>query len=112
MVFNTLGWHHFHLRKRIHKKLEPYPSKNKWKRLLDKIIYIVAVFGPIMTIPQAYNVVVQRNTAGISAPTWGTYLVISIFWLTYGIAHKEKPIILANSCFIVLNTLIFFGTIL
>jgi len=33
-------------------KEEPYPHPNKWKRLMDKLIYFAGVLGPIMTIPQ------------------------------------------------------------
>jgi len=47
----TEGLHHFHRRKRIYQKHEPYPHPDKWKRFMDHAIYCVGVFGPIMTIP-------------------------------------------------------------
>ena len=92
------GLHHFHKRKRIHEKHEPYPQPNKWKNLMDKLIYVVGIAGPLMSIPQLVNIWIERNTAGVSITTWGAFVILAIFWTIYGIMHREKPIIpsLAN----------------
>ena len=64
------GLHHFYKRKRIYQKLEPYPHPNKWKRLMDKLIYAVGIFGPVMTIPQLTKIWLDKNAAGVSAISW------------------------------------------
>jgi len=105
----TEGLHHAHKRKRIHQKKELYPHPNKWKRILDKIIYIVGIMGPIMTIPQVLRIWIEKNAAGVTIITWFSWLIIGIFWLTYGIVHKEKPIILVYSSWIIIHTLVVIG---
>lgn len=104
--------HHFHRRKRIHQKHEPYPHPNKWKRLMDRLIYIVGIFGPIMTIPQLMKIWIEKNAVGVSPISWGSYLVIAMFWVIYGIIHEEKPIILTYTVWIVLDIFIVIGTLM
>jgi uncharacterized protein with PQ loop repeat len=103
------GFHHFHKRKRIHQKLEKYPSKNKWINLIDKLIYFVIALGLIITIPQVYKIWIDKNAAGVSIVSWSGYLIISFFWLTYGFVHKEKPIIISNILWIFMYILIILG---
>ena len=112
MVQASHGVHHFQRRKRIHLQHEQYPHPNKWKRLLDRMIYGVAIFGPVMTIPQLTKIWIEKNAAGVSALSWAAYLVAAIFWLIYGFAHKDKPIILTNILWIILHTLIVIGTLM
>ncbi len=106
------GIHHFHRRKRIHEKHEPYPHPDKWKRFLDKAIYFVAVFGVLLTIPQVWKIWVDKNAAGVSAISWSAYLVTACFWLAYGISHKEKPIIFTNILWIIFEIMIITGTVI
>lgn len=112
MRSHTSGLHHFHTRKRIHQKHEPYPHPNKWKRLMDHLIYLIGIIGPIMTLPQVAEVWVNKNASGISAITWSSYVVINVFWIIYGTMHKEKPIILASIAWLVMNSLVAIGAIL
>ena len=44
----TEAIHHYHKRKRVHKKLEKYPHPDKFKRFFDKLIYFIGVFGPYL----------------------------------------------------------------
>ena len=112
MVKSGVVLHHQHVRKRIHKKFEIYPHPDKWKNLMDKLIYIVGVIGPIMTIPQLMNVWVDKNISGVSAITFATYFITSIFWISYGIMHKEKPIIFIYGCWLIIHFLIVLGILL
>lgn len=111
------GLHHFH-KKRIHKKYEKHskdkehPSKDKWKRFIDKIIYIGAVVGPIIAIPQIMKIWVEKNASGVSVISWSGYLVSAIFWLIYGVVHKEKPIVVTNIIWIFLQAIIVVGTLI
>ncbi len=108
----TQPLHHFHRRKRIYRKHEAYPSRNKWKRLMDKLIFAVGVLGPIMTIPQLFKIFVERNAAGLSFVTFISYLILNFFWLAYGIMHREKPIIMMFVAWIILNIIIIAGIII
>ena len=112
MLIQSNGLHHFHRRKRIYINHEPYPHPNKWKRLMDKLIYIVGIIGPIMTIPQILKIWIDKNAAGISVITWFTYTIISIFWLIYGMMHKEKPIIFTSFLLFIFDAFVVVGAIM
>ncbi len=112
MANTTHGLHHFHKRKRIHVKHEPYPHPNKWKRFLDKTIYVVGVAGPIMTIPQVIKIWVHQNAAGVSLASWTAYGIIAAIWLVYGIVHRTWPIVINYSIWIFFEILIVIGIIL
>jgi len=107
------GYHHLHRRKRMYQKgLEPYPSPSRWKSLVDRMIYVVIFVGPVMTIPQVAEIWVNRNVGGVSIVSWAAYTFVSVFWLAYGLMHKEKPIILSSVAWIVLNSLVVAGVLL
>jgi len=107
-----LGFHHFHLRKRIHQKHEKYPHPDKWKNLMDRLVYFFGVFGPVMTIPQVAQVWIGKDARGVSPISWGAYIINDVFWITYGVMHREKPIILMYILWAVLNSLVMIGAII
>jgi uncharacterized protein with PQ loop repeat len=106
------GLHHFHRRKRIYQRHEPYPHPNTLKNTMDKLIYFVGLSGPVMSIPQLFNIWIERNTRGVSEITWSAFLIIAFFWLTYGILHREKPIIMTYIGWIIIDSLIIAGLML
>ncbi|MBU1199566.1 MAG: hypothetical protein KKF46_02855 [Nanoarchaeota archaeon] len=79
---------------------------------MDKAIFVVGIIGPLMTIPQVLKIWVAKNATSISLISWIVYTIQAVFWLIYGILHKEKPIIYAYVCWIVLDVLIVIGTII
>lgn len=109
MPHNTHGLHHLHKRKRIYKKYEPYPHPDKWKRLMDKAMYIVIFIGPIMTIPQVTLIWLDKNARGVSVISWVAYFFVSACWLVYGLLHREKPIIISAIIWIILELMIVIG---
>ena len=106
------GLHHYHKRKRLYKNLEEIPHPNKFKRFIDKIIYFIAILGPIMTVPQVLKIWIGKDATGVSPLSWLSYLVISIFWLMYGVLHKEKPIIFAQIFWLMVHFAVFTGAII
>jgi MtN3 and saliva related transmembrane protein len=107
----TEGLHHFHKIRRYKKRkkegtvIQPV----RWHGYLDHIIYFVGFVGPIMTIPQLIKVWGQHSVEGLSAVSWSAYLITAIFWLVYGLIHKEWPIIVANIIWIMVNIPIVIG---
>ena len=106
MSLSGHGLQHFSLRKRFHLKHEPFPAKNKKIRLLDKIIYVVGVLGPVMTLPQVIKIFVLKDASGVSFASWFAYTIFSSVWLYYGTVHKEKPIIISNALWVLAELLI------
>ena len=97
--------------RRAKKGAEPLLPLGKWKRLMDKAIYVVILVSLSLTIPQITTVWIGRDVSGVSVITWTTYALTSAFWLTYGIMHKEKPIILSSIAWVVLYGLVAVGVL-
>lgn len=87
------------------KKIKPHTFFN------DKTMLIVGIIGPFMTIPQVYDIWVGHKVDGVSLISWSAYTVIACIWLSYGLVHKEKPIILTNFLYIIVNTIIVSGVV-
>lgn len=100
------GYHHYRNHHTARGKTGP------WVKFLDKAVYISAFFGPIMLVPQLLKIWQEKNAAGVSLLTWISYLAGAVFWLFYGLVHKEKPIIVANISFGILTLLIVVGILI
>lgn len=103
------GHYKIHLRKHIQKGKT---SHGKTARMLDGIMYIVALIAPIMTIPQLVQVWASKQAQGVSLLTWGAYAIVSGLWMIHGITHKDKPFILTQFLLLVLDSLIVVGVLL
>lgn len=102
MVQNK-GFQHLNIRKRIHQKEESYPSRNKFKRNYDKLIYGLAILCPFLNLPQLFKILIEKSAEGVSAISWFSFSVISLMWFIYGFIHKEKPIIIVNGGLIIIQ---------
>ncbi len=107
MVRDSIGLRHFFEKEKIKK----YFLKNTLRKNIDKIIYIVGVAGPLMTFPQLIKILVDKTSAGVSSLSWSAYFVLAIFWIIYGVVHKNKPIILTNVLWAVLDISVVIGAI-
>jgi MtN3 and saliva related transmembrane protein len=104
---------HVHARKRrSQKNLEPYPARSFWLRFLDAIIFIPGVVGPIATIPQIINIYSTHSAGNVSAFTFGTYAAFNLVWIVYGLAHKERPIIIAYCLWFTVNSIVCLGALI
>lgn len=106
VIHNNNVEHHSHMRKRIYKNFEDIENTTKTKKTIDILIYVIAIIGPFMTIPQAYKIWVEQSALGMSLISWSYYLISSIIWLAYGILHKERPIIISNMLGLVIIAII------
>ncbi len=104
--------HHLHLRKRRHIDKQPYPHPDQFKHFVDHAIYIIGVLAPLMGGTQAYKIWSEKTAAGVALPFFAFNIFANIFWLTYGILHREKPIIIMYSLWLIVNIFIVVGTIL
>ena len=95
----------------MYKPHKSHKPKKNVNHVLDSLIYPVAILSPIMTIPQISEIWLTKS-AKLSLVTWGSYAIVSGFWLIYGINHKEKPIIVGNSLSIITYSLVVIGILL
>ncbi len=112
MTSQAIGLHHYHLRKRIYQKHEPYPHPNKFKRFYDKFIYVIVILAPIVSIPQLLKVWMEKDASGVSPVSWLSFSVISITWLIYGVLHRDKPIWIMSAALMIIQALIAIGAII
>jgi uncharacterized protein with PQ loop repeat len=99
-----LGLRHKSERRRGLKK----EKKTKYTVFLDKLTFVVGIVGPFTVLPQIYSIFSTKSAAGVSLITWVLIFVVTFPWILYGLAHKDKNIII---CFI-LWEVVNFGVIL
>ena len=112
MVKGGAALHHLHVRKRIHLHKEPYPSKNPFVRFVDKAIYFAGLVAFIISLPQLLEIWIGKDAAGVSLLTWSSYLFLEILWISYGVIHKLKPLILAYTLVFIIDFFIVLGVII
>jgi uncharacterized protein with PQ loop repeat len=103
---------HKHKRRKIFKNLEPYPHPDKWKNLVDRLIYPMALFGIAFTIPQVFNIWIEKNAEGVSIYSWSAFLIISGFMFFYGVLHKEKPLMIVYLMWIIVHLMVVLGLLM
>jgi len=106
------GFHHLRARARATKGLESFPSRNKWKRYLDYLMYGVGVAAPLALVPQITQLYTTKSSAGLALPTWLLFVVVNLLWATYGVVHKDKHIIYANAFMALFNGAVVVGVLM
>lgn len=100
--------HHYHTRKRA----EPYPARTYGMRLLDFVVYVAGVAGPLGTIPQVVQIYSTHDASGVSLLTWTIYALFDIPWIIYAFVHKERPLIVCYCLWFVFNAAVALGALL
>ena len=86
--------------------LEP-PSEAALRKLLGAM----SAFTLLMTFPQVLTIWVGHEAAGVSAWSWGAYLLSSLLWFRYGLMKRDKNIWLPCIGWISLNGAVVVGAL-
>lgn len=70
---------------------------------IARVTVVVAVVGPLMTLPQIYNVWVRGQTAGVSVVTWSLYTACAAIWIAYGASIRDRPLVISNVLWFLLD---------
>lgn len=108
----SLVHHHKSVRKRISKKLAPFPHPIRWKRHLDRSVAILGVGNFFATLPQVYVIWESQDAGSVSPISWGYYTLFASVLLTYGVVHREKPIIITYACSTIVHAVVTIGAII
>jgi len=100
------------LKKIWYKEIKEHKKNNKFKKIMNKMIYGIALIWPVLTLPQVWMVRVQKNASWLSLFTWTAYVVSPTLWLIYGVLHKEKAIIFSNILWITVDIAVLIGAII
>jgi uncharacterized protein with PQ loop repeat len=103
-----LGLRHKYEHRRGVKK----PPKSPYIVFLDKLTFIVGVIGPFTVLPQIYTIFSTKSAAGVSLATWALIFIVTFPWILYGVAHKEKSIIVSFILWEVVNLTVVVGVLL
>jgi MtN3 and saliva related transmembrane protein len=89
----------------------PRPSQDD-TRTIDRVVTVVAFVGPLTSVPQIVEIwFVDKSAGGVSLITWLLFIVMAVIWLIYGVAHKQRPIVISNALWIVAQGLIVLGAL-
>ena len=102
-----LGFHHWHLRRRV-----PAVSSRRLVRLLDVVVYVVGILGPLATIPQVIQIYTTHDATGVSVLSWSMYALFDIPWIVYAVVHKSGPLIVCYLLWFLFNALVAIGALL
>ena len=78
---------------------------------VSKVLPFVSVATMLMTLPQIWTVWVERQVAGVSLLSWGTYLLGACLWFIHGLAKRDKSIYVACIGWILLNGAVVLGVL-
>jgi uncharacterized protein with PQ loop repeat len=100
-----------HIRKRKKQTSHRPRVSMFWISVLDKITTIAGIIGPLMTIPQIYQIYVLHLASGVSPISWLAFGLLDIPFITYGIVHKDRPIISTYILWLTFNMIVGIGAI-
>lgn len=78
---------------------------------LEKFLPFVSILTMAMTVPQVWTVWVDRQVAGVSLLSWGTYLLAACLWFVHGLQKRDKTIYVACIGWILLNAAVVAGVL-
>lgn len=103
-----LGLRHKYERRQANKK----QPKSHYIVILDKITFIVGVIGPFTVLPQIYTIFTTHSAAGVSLATWALIFIVTFPWILYGLAHKDKSIIVSFTLWEIVNLVVVIGVLM
>ena len=80
--------------------------------VVDTLALLVGFLQPLMTVPQIIVVFQAQNASQLSIITWVAYDIASVVLLTYGIIHKLKPIVVAQTVWLIVQSVLIFAIII
>lgn len=79
---------------------------------LDKLTFITGIVGPFTVLPQIYGIFSNHSATGVSLATWLLIFIVTSPWILYGVAHKDKSIIVSFSLWEVVNLAVVIGVLI
>lgn len=71
---------------------------------IDTLALLVGILQPLVTLPQIYLVYKTHDASDVSLIMWLGFDIASIVLLMYGFRHKLKPVIVAQTLWLLVQT--------
>lgn len=81
-------------------------------RFLDKLTFVAGIVGPFTVLPQIWSIFSTQSAVGVSLSTWLLIFIVTLPWVFYGFAHKDKSIIWSFILWEVANLTVVVGVLL
>ncbi len=88
------------------------PPQTKYLIALDKITFVAGIVGPFTVIPQVYEIFSTHQAAGVSTISWVLMSIVTLPWIFYGVAHKDKTIIVSFILWEIVNLMVVAGALI
>jgi uncharacterized protein with PQ loop repeat len=82
------------------------------QRHIEMFALIAGIIQPMITLPQIITIYANQSAQDVSLITWGGYTILGLILLMYGIAYKLRPIIVGQSIWAVMQTVMVVGILL
>jgi uncharacterized protein with PQ loop repeat len=79
------------------------PSKKDTR--FDRVVLVVSILYPLSALPQLISIF-EGNIAGVSVYSWAGFLMCASLFLIYGLRHKVWPMILSNTLWVMVDSLV------
>ena len=83
--------------------------KSHISSIVNNGIYVIAAMGPLSAFDQVWQIWWLGNKNGVSLLMWLSWIPGAVFWLIYGILHRDKPIILTQTLWLIMQIAIVSG---
>lgn len=81
-------------------------------RILDSVAMAAGILGPIMAVPQAWQIFTTHQAAGVSVASWALFALLDIPLFIYGYAHRDSIIMVSYAMWFVINLVIVCGALI
>jgi uncharacterized protein with PQ loop repeat len=104
--------HYLGMRHKVERRQKSKKSSSHYLVFLDKLTFVVGVIGPFTVLPQIYSIFSTKSAAGVSATTWALIFIVTFPWILYGLAHKDRSIIVSFTLWEIMNLTVVIGVLL
>jgi uncharacterized protein with PQ loop repeat len=86
--------------------------KTPYVAFLDRLTFVAGIIGPFTVLPQIYSIFSTHSAQGVSLLTWALIFIVTFPWILYGVAHKDKSIIVSFILWEVVNLAVVAGVLM
>lgn len=73
---------------------------------------VVSVLYPLSALPQVWAIYHSHDVTGVSLLTWFLFMLAGVVFLSYGLAHRIKPLIVTQVLWFIVDILVVVGVLM
>jgi uncharacterized protein with PQ loop repeat len=87
-------------------------SRAVYVAILDKVTLVAGIVGPFTVLPQVWQIFTTQSASGVSLISWALIFIVTLPWVFYGFAHRDRSIIASFILWEIVNALVVIGVLL